>query len=93
VLAKHSAAKSALDRHDIRNRVVEWKSQFFGSARANYEQAKPGTFRLVPPPARLPALRRDHQAMRDTYLSEPVGLDDILLTLTDLEVQINGVIQ
>ena len=31
--------------------------------------------------------------MRDTYLSEPVGLDDILLTLTDLEVQINGVIQ
>ena len=90
-LAKHPAAKSALDRHDIRNRVVEWKSQFFGSSWANYENAKPGTFRLVPPTERLPALRRDYQAMRDMYLSEPASFDDILATLADLEAQINSV--
>ena len=90
-LAKHPAAKSALDRHDIRNRVVKWKSQFFGSSWANYENAKPGTFRLVPPTERLPALRRDYQAMRDMYLSEPASFDDILSTLADLEARINGV--
>ena len=90
-LAKHPAAKSALDRHDIRNRVVEWKSQFFGSSWANYENAKPGTFRLVPPTERLPALRRDYQAMRDMYLSEPASFDDILSTLADLEARINSV--
>lgn len=89
-LAKHPAAKSALDRHDIRNRVVEWKSQFFGSSWANYENAKPGTFRLVPPTERLPALRRDYHAMRDMYLSDPASFDEILSTLADLEARING---
>jgi hypothetical protein len=89
-LAKHPAAKSALDRHDIRNRVVEWKSQFFGSSWANYENAKPGTLRLVPPTERLPALRRDYHAMRDMYLSDPASFDEILSTLADLEARING---
>ena len=88
-LAKHPAAKTALEQHDLRNRVVEWKSQFFGSSWANYGQAKPGTFRLVPPAERQPALRRDYQAMRDMYLSEPATFDDILATLTDLENRIN----
>ncbi len=58
-MAKHPTASMAIDQHDLRNRVVEWKSQFFGSSWANYGQAKPGSFRLVPPDARLPALRRD----------------------------------
>ncbi len=57
---------------------------------ANYDRASPGTFRLVPPPERLPSLRRDYQAMRDMYLSEPASFDDILSTLADLEARING---
>ena len=92
-LAEHPAASKAVDLHDLRTRVVGWKSQFFGSSWANYDHAKPGTFRLVPPPERLPALQRDYQAMRDMYLSEPAGFDDILATLADLEARINGVTQ
>lgn len=88
-LATHSQANKALNQHDLRNRVVDWKRQFFGSAWANYEQAKPGTFRLVPPKERQPALRRDYQAMRDMYLTEPVSFEDILVTLGKLENQIN----
>ena len=61
-LAKHSAASKAVDQHELRNRVVQWKSQFFGSSWANYDQAKPGTFRLVPPPERQAALRRPSDA-------------------------------
>ena len=68
---------------------MEWKSQFFGSSWANYGLAKPGTFRLVPPSERLPALRRDYQAMRDMYLEEPTSFDDILMTLAELEKRIN----
>jgi len=88
-LAKHTAANKAINDHDLRNRVVEWKSQFFGSSWANYALAKPGTFRVVPPPERLQALRRDYQAMRDMYLIEPASFDDILATLADLENRIN----
>jgi hypothetical protein len=90
-LAKHPTASKAVDQHDLRNRVVEWKSQFFGSSWANYQEAKPGTFRLLPPPERLAALNRDYQAMREMYLSEPASFGDILATLTNLENRINRV--
>jgi hypothetical protein len=88
-LAKHPNAATAIARHDIRDRVVRWKSQFFGSAWANYEEAKPGTFRLTPHPSRLPALRIDYQAMRDMYLIEPGSFDEILTALSELERRIN----
>jgi Nucleotidyl transferase AbiEii toxin, Type IV TA system len=90
-LARHPTASGAIDQHDLRDRVVAWKGQFFGSSWANYDQAKPGTFRLVPPAARLPALRRDYEAMRDMYLSEPPSFEDVLATLQDLENRINRI--
>jgi hypothetical protein len=90
-LARHPTAGRAIDQHDLRDRVVAWKEQFFGNSWANYDQARPRTFRLVPPEARLPALRRDYQAMRDMYLSEPASFDDVLATLADLEKRINHV--
>ena len=89
LLANHPKAIRAINQHDLRNRVVLWKSQFFGSSWANYDLAKPGTFRLVPKDERLPALRRDYQLMRDMYLTEPLSFDDILTILSDLEHQIN----
>ncbi len=88
-LAKHPAAQTAIDQPALRNRVVEWKRQFFGSSWANYDKAKPGTFRLVPPTERQPALRRDYQAMRDMYLIEPATFEDIITTLAELEIRIN----
>ena len=88
-MAKHPIAGQAIHLHALRNRVVGWKSQFFGCSWANYDQAKPDTFRLVPPTERLPALRRDYQSMRDMYLSDPAPFDDVLETLADLERRIN----
>jgi hypothetical protein len=88
-LARHPTASQAADRADLRDRVVEWKGRFFGSTWASYDLARPGTFRLVPPAGRVPALRRDYQAMRDMYLSEPATLDEVLATLTELEIRIN----
>lgn len=91
MLSNHPEAIKAINQHDLRNQVVLWKSQFFGSSWANYDLAKPGTFRLAPQPDRLPALRRDYQLMRDMYLTEPASFDDILSTLSHLEHRINVV--
>lgn len=88
-LAVHPLACQAVDRADLRDRVVQWKTRFFGSGWARYDLARPGTFRLLPPPARLAALRRDYHAMRDMYLTEPMDVDRILDTLADLEARIN----
>jgi hypothetical protein len=88
-LARHAAATNAIENHDLRDRVVAWKGQFFGSSWANYHLAKPGTFRITPLVGRLPALRRDYQAMRDMYLSQPPNFDEVLAVLADLEQRIN----
>ena len=88
-LATHPVARKAVEDHATCERVVKWKSQFFGSSWANYDQAKPGTFRLVPTPMRIAALRRDYEAMRDMYLIEPLSFDEVIKTLSDLEKRIN----
>lgn len=88
-LAKHSTASQAVHDEGLRDRVVGWKSRFFGSSWAHYEQAKPGTFRLVPPPTRIPKLRQDYRDMRDMYLSEPADFNEVLTTLAELEGRIN----
>jgi hypothetical protein len=89
-LARHSIADRALADHDLRDRVVAWKGRFFGSAWANYELAKPGSFKLIPPDSRLPVLRRDYEAMRAMYLSEPPSFDEVLSSLATLEGRINA---
>lgn len=89
MLSNHPEGIKAINKHDLRNQVVLWKSQFFGSSWANYDLAKPGTFRLVPQADRLPALQRDYQLMRDMYLTEPLSFDDILNILSNLEHRIN----
>jgi Nucleotidyl transferase AbiEii toxin, Type IV TA system len=89
-LARHPASAAAIDRDDLRERVVAWKGQFFGSAWANYDLAKPGTFRLVPPAERRPALKRDYDAMIDMYLSKPATFDEVLAVLEELEQRINS---
>lgn len=88
-LALHADASGAIAQSDLCQRVVRWKSRFFGSAWARYDLAVPPTFRLVPPPEREAALRRDYQAMRDMYLSEPEPFERILSTLGDVEHRLN----
>ena len=68
---------------------MAWKKQFFSSSWANYDEAQPGTFLLVPPPKRLSALRQDYQAMQDMYFAKSSDFGDILETLAELESRIN----
>lgn len=88
-LAIHDGAKAAIAQPELCRRVAAWKSQFFGSGWAKYELAKPGTFKLVPPPVRVAALERDYRAMRDMYLTEPATFEQVLAALADLEKRIN----
>jgi len=88
-LARHPATERAIADLETCERVVGWKRVFFGSAWANYETARPGSFHLLPSDERLPALRRDFAAMRDMYLAEPPSFDAVLATLSALERRLN----
>lgn len=88
-LADHQAAVKALSQDGLRKRVVEWKSRFFAKKQAKYEEAVPGTFRLLPHGSRINDLRKDYKSMRVMYLSEPPRFEEILDTLRELEERIN----
>ena len=89
-LAGHVSAAAAVERADLRERVVAWKRRFFGAAWARYDLAQPDTFRLRPPRERETDLRRDYAAMRDMNPRDPMPFDDILHALGDLERRINA---
>ena len=88
-LTQHSDGQKAIAIGDVCQKVVDWKTRFFGSSWARYDLAAPGTFRLLPAENRVSELRSDYQAMRDMFLSEPPPFDEVLSQLTVLESKIN----
>lgn len=52
--------------------------------------AAPGTFRLVPPPARLAALARDYATMAPMFIGMPIEFDVMLQRLHAAERQLNN---
>jgi len=90
-MADRTEATRALADDKLRQRVVDWKARFFARSWARYDLAKPGTFRLVPPEARLAELARDYQEMRDMFLEAPTSFQAVLEKLHELEARINGI--
>ena len=89
-LAKSESASGALERDDLRARVVAHKSVFFPAAWAKYETAMPGTFRLLPPKERVSELARDYSSMQEMFFRQPLAWSEVLDVLADLEKRINA---
>ena len=88
-LWRHTGRAASLARRDLLDDVVLHKSRFFASSWASYDTARPGSFRLVPPPYRHSALAQDYAQMRPMFLSEPPSFDDVLATLAQAERELN----
>lgn len=89
-LWQHPARTKALKRLDLLDRVVIHKSRFFASSWAAYDLAKPGTFRLCPPEARILELERDYMKMRGMFIAAPTAFTEILDILRCAEQEINS---
>ena len=63
---------------------------FFGSADLGLESAKAGTFTLTPSDAMHDALQRDYTAMAGMIFGEVPALDDVLVSINNLEAKINA---
>ena len=88
-LWRHPSRAKALARLDLLEDVVRHKSRFFASAWTHYETARPGTFRLVPPPTRHAALARDYATMAPMFIGVPIEFDVMLQRLEAAEQQLN----
>ncbi len=90
LLAAHSAGQRAMRDTALLARVVSHKQTYFQSAWANYDTAKPGSLRLVPPDHRLTGLRVDYQRMQEMFTKPAPPFEEILDKLRDIEETING---
>lgn len=82
--------KAALADLELLEDVVLFKKRFYRSTWARYEDAKPGTFRLLPTTQGAKELKVDYTKMEAMLFNTPPVWDEILSTLKKLEHEING---
>ncbi|MCH8044219.1 MAG: nucleotidyl transferase AbiEii/AbiGii toxin family protein [Planctomycetes bacterium] len=90
-LAKHDVCEKALADLGLLRRVAQFKSVFFKSSWAKYDEAKPGTLRLVPTAARMDELKRDYQSMEPMFFGDAIEFEEIISGLAELQCRINAV--
>jgi len=90
MMSKHPIREKALSRLDLLNDVVKFKTKFYYSARAKYDLAKKGTFRLIPPEKSIKYFEDDYAKMHVMIFGEYLPFDEILQGLQKLEDEINS---
>jgi hypothetical protein len=81
--------KNALADLDLLREVAAHQAVFFRSSWSRYEEAVPGTLRLVPPSFRRKELEEDYRKMEEMVFGEPPPLDHILAVLGEIERAVN----
>jgi Nucleotidyl transferase AbiEii toxin, Type IV TA system len=90
LLAKSPIKDRALADLHILTSVVEFKKKFYSRGWANYDLAKPGTFRLLPEEHVLEAVKKDYKEMRSMIYGTYYDYSVIHSILSELEVEINS---
>ncbi|HZG44572.1 MAG TPA: hypothetical protein VEY93_16590 [Longimicrobium sp.] len=75
---------------DLLLEVAHHKEYFFFVGWARYDQARPGTLRLVPPADLRRLLQADYRQMAEMFFGEQPPLDSVFEVLMQLEKEING---
>ncbi|MFK8113203.1 MAG: nucleotidyl transferase AbiEii/AbiGii toxin family protein [Rubripirellula sp.] len=89
-LARSDVKATAFSDRALLDDVVQFKKRFYRCPWARYEEAYPGTFRLVPPPEREAELASDYRAMRAMIFKTPPSWKSILNEMQKLEDEINS---
>ena len=89
-LAQSTTKDAALTDWALLQDVVAFKQRFYPSRWARYEDAKPGTFKLIPAAERIIELRRDYRDMEMMIFGDVPTFDEITDTLRHLEGEINA---
>ena len=70
--------------------VVAFKQRFYPRGWAQYDLAKPGTFKLIPAGQVLAAVEKDYAQMRNMIFGRYRAFDETMAVLQDLEHEINA---
>ena len=80
----------ALKDLELMQSVVYFNRLFFRYSWLNYDEAKPGSFRLAPKDAeRIKSLKIDYRQMEPMFLKDQPAFDEIMAALKKMEDRIN----
>ena len=83
----------ALQNIDLLNNVIAFKKKFYRCPWAKYEEAVPGTLKLIPSSEYLDNLAEDYVKMRQMLYGDIPEFAVIMNKIRDLEQEINGTIK
>ena len=90
MMAKSYIKEKALADLGLLKSVVEFKQRFYTSGWAKYEDAKVGTFKLLPSEFRHKELMEDYKAMQNMIFGKQIDFEEIISILGKLEEEINA---
>lgn len=90
LMVQSDVKQKALADFQLLENVVEFKKRFYPRGWAQYDLAKPGTLKLVPPDRILEAIQKDYDAMQEMIFGRRPDFDEIIAGLIALEVEINA---
>ncbi len=90
MMAKSEAKDEALGDLELLSGVVEFKQRFYASSWAKYEDAKIGTFKLLPPKFRYQELKVDYTSMQSMIFDKHLTFEEVIKILQALENEINS---
>ena len=88
-LAQSDVLDQALATLDLLDRVADFKQVYFKAGWAKYDEARPGTLRLMPNEQLSNLLAGDYEDMQPMFFSDPPPFQQILDLLPTLENRIN----
>lgn len=87
----HSDVKEkAFSNLELLNEVVSFKKRFYPRGWAKYEEAVPGTMRLIPADHSKEVLAEDYERMKNMIYGDAPEWNDIMTYISNLETEINN---
>ena len=93
VIAHSEYKVTAYEQIDLLKKVADFKMKFYPRKWAEYENAKIGSLKLVPPEYRLNSLKEDYKNMEKMFYSDFPDFDNLMNYICELEKEINSLSQ
>jgi hypothetical protein len=71
------------------DRVANHKKVYFASSWANYDLARQGTLKLVPPEHVMNDLQNDYRQMQPMFFREIPGWEEVIEAIREFEMEFN----
>lgn len=91
MLYRSDIGKEAIQDIELLANVAEHKKFYFRSSAANYDDAKPGTLKIVPRDAIFQAFQQDYEKMGSMFSGEMIPYETIIEILKEIENSINSI--